>query len=89
MAYTSGTRTRLVIATALVLIVGCALIVWESTRAFGASPEEPRADGALFDAAVVAEALDRVAERTFVPLAPPVVPQNLGNTNPFSVPPER
>lgn len=86
MAYTSGTRTRLVIATALIFIVGCALIVWESTRAVGASPEGLRAAGAPFDVAVVADALDRAAERTFVPLAPPVVPQSIGNPSPFSVP---
>jgi|GEM_PF-5754493 len=90
MAYSHGTRTRMVIATALVLLFGCALIVWEFTRApGGTAPDATRVVGARFDPSAVTDAIDRAAKRTFVPLAPPVVPKGLGNPAPFPIPEQR
>ena len=89
MAYAQSTRNRMAIATALVLLFGCALIVWEFTRAPGAAPDAARVVGARFDSSAVTDALDRAAKRTFVPLAPPVVPKGLGNPAPFPVPEQR
>ncbi|MDO8599177.1 MAG: hypothetical protein Q7S02_03645 [bacterium] len=89
MAYSRGTRTRMIITTMLVLLLGGALIAWEAMRGRGASMGGQRAASARFDPATMQAVLEDLEKRALVPLAPPVVPKNLGNPTPFLVPEQR
>ncbi len=79
----------MMITTILVLLLGGALIAWEAMRGRGASMAGKRTAGAQFDPATMQSVLEDLEKRALVPLAPPVVPKNLGNPTPFPVPEQR
>ena len=86
MAYSRATRNRMLIAVVLILFFGGALLAWESTRKGSAATGAKATAQAVLDPAAVQAVLDDERMRALGPLAPPVVPKDLGNSAPFPIP---
>lgn len=79
----------MVVMTALILLIGGALLAWEFVRGGATAPSGETAAQVRVDPAAVQAMLEDPRLRALVPLAPPIVLKDLGNPTPFPVPERR